>query len=119
MLLTTYLTDYIDMGTVSATVNMLSGLFCIATMQVVTRDWTFKTLIGRVKLAHRVTWAFLAMMLFYSAGYTIENDTDPRMVDFLTQMAFFIAIAFSSLRHAMVKRAEGRGHTPPHSEIII
>jgi hypothetical protein len=87
------------MGNWSALINFVSALVCLFLMQKLTADCGFATKVARVKLVHRLSFALLAAALLYNARVTLEDDSVPRLVDFLVQAASLGVIAFSAWRH--------------------
>lgn len=91
------------MGTLSALVNAVAALGCIWTMQSVTAEAGFATPSRIVKLMHRVTYGLLAFMLFANASETLNDDSDPRGIDFVVQCCFLCVVVVSVVRHRMAR----------------
>jgi hypothetical protein len=83
----------------SALVNFLSALACLFLMQKFTADCGLSTAMGRIKLIHRFAFVALAASLMYDAAISIADESAPRLVDFLVQVASFAVIALSAWRH--------------------
>lgn len=89
----------LDLTVPCALVNGMAALVCLFLMQALTGDCGFKSKLARIRLLHRLSFAGLAAALFYNAGVTIDDDTAPRLVDFLVQLAALPVISFSAWRH--------------------
>lgn len=95
--------DLLDLGTLSALVNGAAALGCIWTMQSVTAEAGFATPTKAVKFLHRVTYGLLAIFLFGNAAVTLDDDSDPRWIDFAVQCCFLGVVAVSVVRHRMAR----------------
>lgn len=89
----------LDLTIPCALVNTIAAFVCLFLMQALTGDCGFRTKMARIKLLHRLSFIGLAAALFYNAGVTIDDDTAPRLVDFLVQALSLPVIAFSAWRH--------------------
>lgn len=95
--------NLLDLGTLSALVNAVAALGCIWTMQSVTAEAGFATPSRVVKLMHRVAYGLLAFLLFANASETLNDDSDPRVIDFVVQCSFLSVIIVSVVRHRMAR----------------
>lgn len=89
----------LDLTIPCALVNTIGAFACIFLMQALTGECGLKTKVARIKLLHRLSFVGLAAALIYNAGVTIDDDSAPRLVDFLVQLASLPVISFSAWRH--------------------
>lgn len=96
----------LDLTIPCAIVNAIGAFACLFLMQALTGDYGLKTKVQRIKLLHRVSFVGLAAALIYNAGVTIDDDSAPRLVDFLGQLASLPVIALSAWRHHIGAREQ-------------
>jgi hypothetical protein len=95
--------NLLDLGTLSALVNAAAALGCIWVMQSVTAEAGFANPSRLVKLFHRVSYGLLSLVLFANAAVTLDDDSDPRWIDFIVQCCFLFVALVSVLRHRMAR----------------
>jgi hypothetical protein len=91
----------LDLGTVSALINVLAAFGSIWTMQYTTMEAGVKTPVQWVKTCHRAAYGLLAIGLFANAMYTIDTDTDPRWIDIMVFGLLLSVMIISVVRHKM------------------
>lgn len=96
----------LDLTIPCAIVNTIGAFACLFLMQALTGDCGLKTKVQRIKLLHRLSFVALAAALIYNAGVTIDDDSAPRLVDFLVQIASLPVITFSAWRHHIGNREQ-------------
>lgn len=101
----TWILVYLDLGGISAILNVVSALSIVTVMQAVTRDYSLYTELGMVKFCHRLAFGTLAGALGWNAYRTIETDANPRMEDVLVQLALIAVVGVSFIRHLMARPA--------------
>lgn len=104
-----------DLGNIHAVFGIFGALGCLWVMQSVTSDYDIWSKLGIVKLIHRASFAFLAIVMASNAAYTIESEIDPRYIDLIEQVAFVMVIIISAYRHHMHKKLE----TDDHKSFIV
>ena len=72
----------------------------------VTNGWAWDNSVNIIRSLHRISLGLLSAALFINAGLIYENESNPRVFDFLVQLALLISIAFSGIRHRLVVHAQ-------------
>lgn len=93
--------EMLDFGTVAACMNILLAVVAVWMMQCVARDVSTKTILGRIKLSHRIAFAVVGLALASNGGASLIEETAPRVVDFATELSLLLVLLISARRHNM------------------
>lgn len=101
-----------EIGTVSAILNVIGSIGALWVMQLLTTEAGVSTPPARVKLAQRAALALAAIIMMYSAAYSISTDSAPRPVDLVVEFTLLLTLFVTVARIAVAHAQAGRRTEP-------
>ena len=88
--------DLVDLGLISAALNVIAALTLLYVMQKITADAGFRCGRAVAKLAQRLALAAAVIVLFANAGEMLYYDIDPRPLNVLGETMMVAALVWLS-----------------------